>query len=218
MFHVKTMFISASEFNQIPHVSLTHEVFYETEDVRNQIDVLISKYGLEFKPCSLHRHFPIKDGQILLIEKITLNNGDEIELAKPVDIENIGEVHPISYYVTKEGNVRPYKYARGPSPNIDENFFKELSQILLNTDEYSRVSIKRPTSYGSGKITEAEIPEYNATVLFPMKYTDFMSDEIQHKETAKNESHSKTVRGTHFVMFAKDPNIISEAIFPVLAA
>jgi len=209
------MFISATEFNKIPHVSLTHDVFYETREIRQRMDELIAKYGLadDFKPCSLHRHFPIEEGQLLLIDKIALENGDDIELVRPVNITDVNTVHPISYYVTKEGAVQPYKYARGVGPSIDDAFFAELSQLLLETGEYTRISIKRPTGTD---ITEVEIPEYNATVLFPMKYVD-VDDNIEYAETAKSETHSKTVRGTHRLFLMKDPpSLISDTIFSAL--
>lgn len=50
------------------------------------------------------------------------------------------------------------------------------------------------------KIEFNKIPEYRATVLFPIKYDDIMNDSIQHS-TSTGETHLSTTHGTHRVLF-----------------
>lgn len=193
--------IDYQEFNKIPHVTLTHDFYDNTINIRKNLEKLLNKYNLDkyFKPCTFHRHVEIKENEILLVENLKLNDG---------------EIHPISYYVTFDGIVKAYKFALGPDPlKIDDIFFKEYCDLLIKTNEYSRISIKRPTG---NNITEMEIPEYRATVLFPIKYDDIMNDSIQHS-TSTGETHLSTTHGTHRVLFKKKPyNIIGETVFPYL--
>lgn len=63
---------------------------------------------------------------------------------------------------------------------------------------------------------EVEIPEYNATVLFPIKYSYVTDGVIQH-QTSQGEKHQSNVKGKHSVFWKNsNPNIITETIFPVL--
>src|ERR1700733_10308848 len=206
------------EFNSIPHVSLTHNIYYETSDIRGKIDDLLHKYGLnnQCKPCSFHRHFEIQEDDVFIIEQVDLVNGEFVELARPRNKHTLGEIHPISYYVTSEGLVKAYKYAQGPGVQISDNFFKDFSQLLVDSGEFLRISIKKPTSLTDTDITEVEIPQYNATVLFPIKYQYILGDGIHHGETAKGEKHAKRNTGTHMVFNQRKENFITEAVFPIL--
>lgn len=205
------------EFNSIPHVSLTHDIYENSENIIKKMDQIISKYKLNniFKVCSLHKHYDIKENDIFIVENIKINNEDNVELARPINKNNITtDIYPISYYVTKNGDIKAYKFAYGKNTNtINYMFFKEISDLLINTNEYSRIAIKRPTG---NDITEIEIPEYNATILFPIKYSYIINDEVKHSQTAKGEKHALKITGNHSVFWKRNTNVITEPIFRYL--
>jgi hypothetical protein len=118
----------------------------------------------------LHKHFPLDDGH-LLISTAKLQDGQEVELARPMNAKKAGAVHPISFFVEADGTLRAYKFAPGfrALTEAEKRFSREGSSRLVSTGEYQRVSFKRPTSKGI-PTTEFEIPSHKATVLFPQSY------------------------------------------------
>lgn len=157
----------------MPHVHDIKGIFEKHADVVDHVQELMMRYGVQDKLAlfAFHKHFDVPAGHVLLLEKIDIAGGDRGEVVYPVPVSTLGHVHPVAYYVN-DGRLQPYKYAKGDGPDLTPllNFLHEFVEVISQLSVAHVFSIKLPNVSPHVAMAEAEIPEFGATALVPIKY------------------------------------------------
>jgi len=163
--------VQFATYNSLPHI---RDVANAPEDHANDLKdlrQLLDKHKVP-KDVSIrliHKHFDIKDGEVMIFDKVTIPGHGIAQIMKPIVPGSTHQLHGLHYFVNDQGSLQAYEYSCHVAPDMAnfEPFLTEFCAVVSKRNLRFKfgLRIKAEDELDNVGWTEFEFHEKRGTIM-----------------------------------------------------